>query len=226
MNGRASGGALDEMGAATPPRNSERRGVAAIAIRLLLGLLTVGLLAGSGWGVLSYGAPQRLPASEGEAVEVPGGLLRVERAVGEKMAPMQNGKFKDQGMNMSAAGMDMAPKGYRRFAVQVALAADAEELSYAPDDFRASAGGDEGSGPVRSQLGDGLVAPGSEVAGTLVFQVPEGKEQALLSFKDGTRPVSVRLGQAEGEHEHSRGEPKADGHGSDGEPPEHSGHEH
>jgi len=152
----------------------------------LLAVLTLAVLAAGGWGVISSLNTEASPARVGEAVGIPGGLLRVDQVTSEHMAPMQSKKFAASGMSMSSMGMDMAPEGSRRFAVEVTLAAERGNLSYSPKDFRISAAGmKKEATPIRHQLEGGTIPVGSAVSGSLVFQVPEDVRALRLSFGDG-----------------------------------------
>lgn len=163
---------------------------------LILSLAALAALAAGGWGVVASLTGEAPPARVGEDAAVPGGLLRVEGVTPEHMAPMQSSKFSAGGMNMSSMGMDMAPKGYERFAVEVTLVARGG-LEYAPEDFRLSGKGVKDHEPVRAQLGKGEVPDGSAVSGNLVFQAPDGAKGLTLEF-DGGRPVALDLPAGEG----------------------------
>lgn len=144
------------------------------------------------------------PARLGEPVEVPGGLLRVDRVIAESMAPMQADKFARSGMSMAAMGMDMAPKGYRRFTVEVTLVGQAGGgLRYAADQFRLSGQGAPETGPLRHHLGDGLVPAGATLAGQLVFQAPETAGGLLLRFAGGGRAIALDLESSSDDHDHA-----------------------
>ncbi len=169
---------------------------------LILALAVVAALAAGGWGMVSSLTGEGPPARVGESVEVPGGTMRVEKVTPEHMAPMRSGKFSNAGMSMSSTGMDMAPEGYSRFAVEVTLAAEGENLSFAPEDFRLSGEGVKTHDPVRSQLGATEVPDGSAVSGNLVFQAPEKAKGLTLEF-DGGRPVALDLpANLDGGHGH------------------------
>ena len=118
--------------------------------------------------------------------------MRVEKVTPEHMAPMRSGKFANAGMSMSSTGMDMAPEGFTRFAAEVTLQAQGENLAYAPEDFRLSGEGVKTHVPVRSQLGADSVPDGSAVSGNLVFQAPENAKGLTLEF-DGGRPIALDL---------------------------------
>lgn len=169
---------------------------------VILALAVAAALAAGGWGLVSSLTGEAPPARIGENAEVPGGLLRVEKVTPEHMAAMQSSKFAGAGMSMSSGGMDMAPEGQRRFSVDVTLAARGG-LEYAPEDFSISGKGFKAHGPVRSQLGEGSIADGSAVAGTLVFQVPKKSRDLMLAF-DGGRPVALDLpaSKDDGQHGH------------------------
>ena len=56
---------------------------------VLLVLFLVAVLAAAGWGLSGSLATESPPARLGEAVEVPGGLMSVDRAYPWHMAPMR-----------------------------------------------------------------------------------------------------------------------------------------
>ena len=191
---------------------------------LLLALVAVAVLAAGGWGVISSLNTEAPPARVGEAVGVPGGQLLVEKVAPEHMASMQMGKFAQAGMSgMSSMGMDMAPEGQRRFAVDVTLAAERDDLSYSPEDFRISGKGmDNEAGPIRGQLDAGTIAAGGAISGTLVFQAPQEASALTLSFGEEGPKVALDLkpqaesnGHSHGgghSHGHSQGEGHSDSH--------------
>src|SRR3712207_7379842 len=99
-------------------------------------------------------------------------------------------------MSMSSMGMDVAPEGQRRFAVDVTLAAsEGSDLSHSPrDDFRISGKGIEDSAPIRYQLEGGTLPAGSAISGSLVFQAPEEVRSVMLSFgDDGGQKIALDL---------------------------------
>ena len=163
---------------------------------LILACAVAAALVAGGWGLVSSLTGEEPPARIGEDVEVSGGLFRVEKVTPEHMAPMKASKFSAGGMNMSSTGMDMAPEGYERFAVEVTLVSDGG-LQYAPDDFRLSGTGVKDHEPIRSQLGEDNLASGNAVAGNLVFQAPEKAGNLKLRF-DGGRAVALDLPASKG----------------------------
>lgn len=179
-------------------RSPERRRKVAgfLLFAALLGALVV-----AGWGVLSsLGNRDEVPARLGEPVALPGGALVVDGVTPESMAPMQTSKFSASGMNMPAMGMDMAPEGYRRFTVEVTLAAgEAASLAYSAEDFRVSGNGTKTVAPLRDQLEGASLPAGSEISGTLVFQVPDEAKNLTLSYRGG-QPVALDLGPKSGGH--------------------------
>lgn len=199
---------------ATPARVVPNKRRARGANVLLLAAVVAAIAAGV-WGLISSLGTEAPPARVGEAVEVSGGVLVVDKVTPEHMAPMRSNKFSAGGMNMSSMGMDMAPEGYERFAVVVTIAADEDgELSYSPEDLRLGGEGMKEDGPVRSELEAGTIPAGSAVSGNLVFQAPEEASKLRLSL-DGGRPVALDL------------EPAADDSGqSHGGQPESGGHDH
>jgi hypothetical protein len=180
----------------------------------LLFVATLAVLAAGGWGLLaSLGSPAP-PAAVGDTVEVSGGLLSVDDVTLENMAPMQMKKFGASGMNMQATGIDMAPEGFRRFTVDVSLAAqEGGNFSYSAKDFKVSGEGMKEAGPIRHQLKAGTLAPGSATSGALVFQAPEEAKNLMLSFGDGRQPVALDLEPGEGSHKHGGAQSENEGHG-------------
>lgn len=178
------------------------------------------VLAAGGWGLLSSLGVQGPPARVGEAVEVPGGVLVVDKVTPEHMAPMQSNKFSAGGMSMSSMGMDMAPEGYERFAVDVTLTAGEDgEMGYSAEDFRVSGEGMKEVGPIRSELESGTLPAGSAVAGNIVFQAPEEASKLILSLDEGQR-VALDLGPSQETSGHAHGGQPEGG----GDPDE--GHDH
>lgn len=197
---------------AIPVRAVATRRRARVANVLLLAAVVAALAAGL-WGLISSLGAEAPPARVGEAVEVSGGIVVVDRVTPEHMAPMQTKKFAAGGMNMSSMGMAMAPEGYERFAVFVTLAADEDgELNYSPEDFRVSGEEMKEDGPVRSELEAGTIPAGSAVSGNLVFQAPEEASKLRLSFDDG-RSIALDLEPAAGDSGPSNGgQPESGGH--------------
>lgn len=176
-----------------PPGEGGRQKPRRLLAGALLSLAIVGVLALGGWGLFaSQGATASTAAAvpQGEAAEVPGGLLRVDAMLPEHMAPMQMKKFERSGMSMSSMGMDMPPEGQRRFTVEFSMAAGDGGLTYSADDFRLTGKGVKEAAPLRSQLGGGDLPAGSQTSGSLVFQVPEKASGLVLSF-DGGEPVAL-----------------------------------
>lgn len=172
---------------------------------LILAAAVLAALVAGGWGAISSLVTEAPPARIGEPVEAGGGLVRVDAVTPEHMVPMQKGKFAASGMSMSSMGMDMAPEGFERFAVDVTLIAENSDLAYSPRDFRVGAKGAKEHGPIRAQLAAGTVAEGSAISGILVFQAPENAKNLTLSF-DGGREIALDIpaggGARDEEHGH------------------------
>lgn len=173
---------------------------------VLLALAVGAALTAAAWGIISSLVAEVPPARIGEAVEVSGGFMRVDGVTPEHMAPMQSQKFAGAGMSMSAMGMDMAPEGKRRFAVEVTLAGgEGKSLSYKADDFRVVGDGMKDSvGPTRSQLGAGTVPSGGAASGSMVFEVPKEAKGLEMSFGEG-RAVALELPATSEDHSHDGG---------------------
>lgn len=205
-------------------RTGERRTGPRTLAKFVLALAVLAALAAGLWGVISSLNTEASPARIGEAVVVPGGFLRVDQLTSEHMAPMQNSKFAASGMSMSSMGMDMAPEGQQRFAVDVTLAAERSDLSYSPQDFRISAKGIKEATPIRHNLGSGTLPAGGAISGSLVFQAPEEAKELLLSFGDkGGQKIALDLDDestTESGDAHSHGAQSSQGHGDS--PDDHS----
>jgi len=201
-------------------RTGEHRTRLATLAKFAFTLTVLAALAGAGWAVIYSLSTEAPPARVGEAVGVPGGQLLVEKVTPEHMASMQMGKFAQAGMSgMSSMGMDMAPEGQRRFAVDVTLAAERGDLSYSPEDFRISGKGmNKEAGPIRSQLDAGTIAAGGAISGTLVFQAPQEASALMLSFGEEGPKVALDLkpdAQSNGHSHgggHSQGLSQGEGH--------------
>ena len=208
-----------------PPRAEERRTRLATLARFVFFLTVLAAPTVAGSAVIYSLTTEAPPARVGEAVGVPGGLLLVEKVTPEHMASMQMGKFAQAGMSgmSSPMGMDMAPEGQRRFAVDVTLEADRGDLSYSPDDFRISGEGMKKEvGPIRGQLDGETIPAGGAISGSLVFQASEEAKGLMLSFGDGGQKVALDLKPATQSDGHSHGgaaQSQGDGHS-------HGGHHH
>lgn len=176
-----------------------------LSINFLLAFATVAVIAAGVWGLLSALSQQAPPARTGETVGVPGGLLRVDKIIPEHIAPMQMDKFANAGMSgMSSMGMDMAPKGQQRFAVEVTLTSgENTSLSYSAKDFELTGEGLKTAELIRSQLSAGTIASGSAISGKLVFQVPEKARDLMLSFKDGEQRIALHMESSTTNKRHS-----------------------
>jgi hypothetical protein len=181
---------------------------------LLLVLFVVAVLAAGGWGLFGSLATESPPARLGEAVQVPGGLMSVDRAYPWHMAPMQMGKFANAGMNMGGStNMDMPPEGQRRLNVAFTLRAEAGAgLSYSSEDFRISGEEMKETGPYQSKLEAGAVPAGSALSGSLIYQVPEEARNLMLSFGDGGRKVALDLKPVTESNGHLEGAGHSGGH--------------
>jgi hypothetical protein len=169
--------------------------------RMLLGLAVTAAIGVGIWGLAApRGAHQPLPAAVGEAVSVPGGLIRVVRVqdVEYKMLPMTG-----PGMNMSAAhgGMPKIPKGYRRVAVEVLLYADSSSLEFRAPDFRVGRGDRKGVGPVGGFRREAVPA-GVAVSQSLEFQVPETARELVLDVRGAERPILLGVPAGSRGHQH------------------------
>lgn len=147
-----------------------------------------------GYGVSMPDASQPAARSRFETT-VQGGMARVDRVAPESMAPMQMGKFAAAGMNMSGSVVDMTPEGFRRFEVEITLAADARGgLRFNADEFLVIGRGLEATKPYRHSFKVDRVAYGTMISGTIVYQVPNTASQIELSLPGADRAIPMSLG--------------------------------
>lgn len=180
----------------------------------LLFVATLAVLAVGGWGLLASLGSQAPPALVGDTVEVTGGSLRVEEVTPESMAPMQTKKYQRSGMSMSANVPDMTPEGYKRFNVDVSLAAETADINFSAKDFRLTGEGIDQVTPLRHELNTSILPEGSAIQGIVVFQVPEDAKNLMLTFDGSRQPVALDVPGGKGHSNHSSGggEKKDDGH--------------
>jgi hypothetical protein len=111
------------------------------------------------------------PAAGTDRLALAGGSLTAGPVVPEVMA---------HNPGMPATMMpDPVPDGFQRFSVEVTLHADSA-VTYAADRFRVTAPGMRAAAPLRDTLGEGTASAGSQVNGTMVFQIPEDVRSVSL----------------------------------------------
>ncbi|MGB3634568.1 MAG: hypothetical protein WA982_11055 [Rubrobacteraceae bacterium] len=181
---------------------------------IFLFIFTLAALAAGGWGLLAAVGAQGPPVGVGDSLEIPGGSLRVDEVTPESMAPMQTKKYQRSGMSMSSNVPDMTPEGYKRFNVDVSLAAETAGIDYSAKDFQLTGEGIDRVTPLRNELDPGLLPQGSAIQGILVFQVPEDAKNLMLTFGDSRQPVALDVPEGKGHSNHSSGggEKEDDGH--------------
>lgn len=160
---------------------------------LLLGVVAtvLAVLAAGAWGLTAdrgQGAHAQGDRTGYEWVAVPGGWLQVSdvttRSMDHQPAP---------GM-ATMPDTDPVASGMVRIKVGVVLAADRADLAWSDADFRLTGAGTAPLPPHEADLGDGVVPRASQVAGGLVFDVPEDARNLRLRFRDGPLlPVEVEL---------------------------------
>lgn len=147
----------------------------------------------------------------GDAGAVPfrGGTLTVDAVtqLGDPMSAMHdtsNDGFSKAGMSMSMQSPDPIPAGIRRLRVDFRVRADSRQVSLGPNDFTIVSGSGASVGVRHSVLGDGRVAPGGQLAGAMVFDVPDTWASPLLSAAGLNAPVPLATGgpTANGPHGH------------------------
>ncbi len=149
--------------------------------RVLAGLLVaaaVVLISAAGtWGILL----DRVDHNDHgpQWFTVPGGQLRVgELAVSEVDHSLMKGM-------PAMTEADRAPEGYTRFTLPMSLAADGDNLAWTEQDFVITTASRERRLPVRSELGDGTVPAGTQVSGSVTFDLPDESVGLSLRFRGG-----------------------------------------
>lgn len=139
-------------------------------------------------------------AAAGDTVVVPGGTISVTAVIPETIGPMNHSGYARLGMTMQTMVPDSTPEGQRTFTVLVSLVSTgANGLDAEAERFTVSGVGLTAVGPLRAELGDALVPPGSGKTGVLVFRVPAELEVVTLRY-DGGHPITLQLGEAPDHH--------------------------
>ena len=142
----------------------------------------VAVLAGALWSLAAVSTAVS-PAGPGE-VGLVGGVVRVDAVVSAARA--------GQGMPGMGADNDPVANDERRISVDVTLRADEDaSLEYAADRFRLTPEGGPATAPHKLVLPEEVLPPGTQLSGTLVFDVPVDAATATLSY--GEQSTSVDL---------------------------------
>ncbi len=144
-------------------------------------ILLLAAVAAGAWGLtVDRGEDDHHPPVGREWAAVPGGWLQVRdvttRSMDHKRVP---------GM-ATMPDPDPVPPGQVRIRIGVVLAAEGEDLAWREDDFRLTGHGTAPLSPHDADLGDGVVPAGSQVAGGVFFDAPEGVTDLRLVFRGGT----------------------------------------
>lgn len=167
-----------------------------LVLALLVTAVVTGLLAG-GWGAAAaWRTHSAVPASPGTPVDVPGGVLQVDRVVPEGMN--HNPGMPDDMMP------DPIPEGQRRVHVHVTLhAEDAGGLAYGPERFTLVGDGMRPVNPRADQLGTGHAPEGSVLSGVLVFELPQEATRLALRMDGARQPAALTIEGGDGHDGHS-----------------------
>jgi len=161
----------------------------------------------------------------GEPVALRGGTFVVEsvREATDPMSTMHQGKggipagatksdskatsnpngdaFANMGMaGMSQQSADPVPAGHRRIRVDIALRAGDLPLRVGPNDLTVVDGTGKVTKAHSSKLGDGPVAPGMELAGTALFDVPTKATGLTVQARGAQRGVAIAGSSHAGTH--------------------------
>lgn len=159
--------------AAAPASGRSGRGLAGLLTAMgVAAILAVGL-----WGVsFTLGATHDLGP---RWVGVPGGHVRVGELTNTEV---------DHSLMKGTAAMadaDAVPPGYTRVSVDVSVSADDEDIVWEDPDFVMTSRDGTSATPVRTELGDGKVPFGTQVSGTITFDVRRDAVGFSLSFRGG-----------------------------------------
>jgi hypothetical protein len=153
--------------------------VAVVAVALAV----VAILAGGLWSLTS--APHATVALRSGELALEGGTARVDH-VASAARPQHA---------MPGMGTDNDPvaAGDRRVSVDITLRATGEEpVEFDVDDFSLVIYGSEARRPHRAVLPESVLPPGTQLSGTLVFDVPKTATRARLSY-DGQAPADLSI---------------------------------
>lgn len=113
------------------------------------------------------------------------------------MHPDDVDHFASSGMQMSGMISDAVPEGSKRVAVEVVLRAGAGPMRFPSDEVRLEVDQTRYP-PYDALLGDGVLAPGTQLNGAVIFEVPDDSGAALFRLAADTRPVAVDVGGGPG----------------------------
>jgi hypothetical protein len=189
----------------TPVREHELRAVVAVVVAVVAVLLVATWSLAQGWG--------RGPVVGPGELALDGGIVRVEGAL--SAARPQHA--------MPGMGTDEDPvaDGERRVSVDVTLLAGAGEMRYAAEQFALQVDGEPATRLVhRDVLPGDTLPPGTQLSGTLMFDVPADATVGLLSYAGGPAtevvlPAEEPVADADAAHAPT-GEGTDAGHGAAG----------
>lgn len=173
-----------DAGGRTPRRTAGR-----LLSVLAIVVSTIVVVAAGIWGLTApreaeTGEHTEAGAAVGEWVEAPGGYFRVD-AVGERALAHK----------MIGMDPDPVPEGFRRLGVDVTLVSTSEAgLNVGADRFTVVGHALQPAAPLRARLDAGLLAEGSQISGSLVFEVPEGASGLQLRIEGGSHGVALPVG--------------------------------
>lgn len=154
---------------------------------------------GLGWWGLQADRGDHAHAEDGNAADwvlAGDGWVRVTSYVDRTMAAMRM-----PGM-ATMPDPDPVADGFTRVSIGVELAAGERPLPWRPKDFVVTGQGTEALTPHDLDLGDGVVPPGSRVAGGLIYDVPEEATDLVLAFAGGTAiPLAPFVTPGEDHHD-------------------------
>jgi hypothetical protein len=142
----------------------------------------VAVLAGALWSLSAVSAAVT-PAGPGE-VGLVGGVAHVDAVVSAARA--------QHAMPGMGADNDPVAEDERRISVDVTLRADEDAtLEYAADSFRLTPEGGTAQAPHKLVLPGEELPAGTQLSGTLIFDVPKDAQTAELSYGDQSAPVDL-----------------------------------
>lgn len=167
----------------TPAPEHELRAVVAVVVAVVAVLLAASWSLAQGWG--------RGPVVGPGELALDGGIVRVEGAL--SAARPQH--------SMPGMGTDEDPvaDGERRVSVDVTLLAGARDMQYAAERFALEVDGEPATRLLhRDVLPGDLLPPGTQLSGTLMFDIPADATVGMLSYAGGAATEVVLPAEAEG----------------------------
>lgn len=183
---------------ASPARRGLAWAAVAVGVALLVALSVWGQTAGTGRALVGSEVPHdggRFVVTEAWTTVDPMMLMHPDDADSFAALGMQMGA-------MSAMLPDAIPEGSKRVAVELAITAGREQMSFPAAQTSLTADGVT-HGPYLALLGDESLAPGTRLNAVVIFEVPMSTGAAQFRLGPGSDPIHVDVGAGGGGgHQH------------------------